>query len=144
MSWKKGWRDSAQFESGVAVPESERDTVAASVSSLQSRYDNQHVATVSLQSATRSEAAKHPKQSERTVKPQRFKQYHNKHDASYKQKLSAIKRDIESGAIDRLTLKIGRERYQCGDFVTKRLRVDLCKAGLLVRIGRRYRVPVAA
>jgi len=76
----------------------------------------------------------------KVVTPERTKRYSNKHDASYKQKLSSVKRDIESGAIDRLTLKIGRDRYQCGDFVTKRLQVDLCKCGLLMRSGKRYAV----
>ena len=99
------------------------------------------MASANLCSATCSVSAKRPKPK---AIPKRVKSYHNKHDASYKQKLSAVKRDIESGVIDKLTLKIGRDRYQCGDFVTKRLQVDLCKAGLLVRVGRCCGVPQAA
>ena len=53
---------------------------------------------------------------------------------------SRVAADIESGVIDKLTLAVGRQRYQCGDSVTRRLQVDLVKQGLLVQAGRRYQV----
>jgi len=55
-------------------------------------------------------------------------------------KLARIALDIESGTIDQLTMKIGRERYQMRDTRTRQAQIDLCRDGLLVKLGRRFAV----
>jgi len=104
MSWKKGWRDSAQFESGVAVPKS---------------------ASANLR--------------DRVVTPERTKHYRNKYDDDYQAKLARVAADIESGVIDRLTMKIGRERYHMRDTRTRQAQIELAGRGLLLKHGRLYK-----
>jgi len=56
----------------------------------------------------------------------------------YQVKLGRIVADIESDAIDRLTLAIGRERYQMRDSRTKRAQRELSAQALLVKRGRSF------
>jgi len=58
----------------------------------------------------------------------------------YQAKLARIVADIESGAIDRLTLAIGRERYQMRDSRTKRAQQELLHVGLLKKRGKSFAV----
>lgn len=74
------------------------------------------------------------------VKLAQVKHYRNKYDDDYQAKLASIETDIEAGTIDRLTMKIGRERYQMRDTRTRQAQIDLCRVGLLVKSGRRYAV----
>jgi len=65
--------------------------------------------------------------------------YRNRHDENYQAKLDQVASDIKSEVVDKLTLAIARQRYQWGDSVAKRLKIDLYKRGLLVRAGNSIR-----
>lgn len=122
--------------------------VAASIANLSNGGDRLSEQSANLQSGSvsRAEAAEKLNVSERTASstttikaPQakpRVKSV-DRHELDYQRKLSSIKADIRCGAIDRLTLAIGRDRYSMRDSRTRRAQRELCKAGLLVRQGRR-------
>jgi len=62
----------------------------------------------------------------------------DRHEVSYQKKLAQIRADLESGAIDKLTLQIGRERFKLRDSRTRRAQKELVKSGLLVESGRTF------
>jgi len=76
----------------------------------------------------------------RVVIPQKVEHYRNKYDEAYQRKLELEAADIKAGAIDQLTMKIGRERYRMRDTRTRQAQIDLCRDGLLFRQGRRFAV----
>jgi len=63
-------------------------------------------------------------------------------EKDYQKKLRLIIADIEAGKIKKLTLTLGRERYQMRDNRIKRAQQELSERGLLVKQGKGYAVAV--
>ena len=107
--------------------------VATRVSNLENSdfVGNQYVDSANLQSAPTTRAQAAEQLNVAVVTPEKVKHYRNKYDEGYQRKLALIRADIESGVIDRLTMKLGRDLYRMRDTRTRQAQIDLCRDGLL-------------